>query len=50
MSEARIERVELLGGGPLEFRQEFDALRIRLPRPAGDTFVPAVRISGSGLV
>ena len=50
MPEARIERVELLGGGPLEFRRDADALRFRLPRPDGDAFVPAVRISGSGLV
>ena len=50
MPEARIERVELLGGGPLEFRRDADALRFRLPRPDGDAFVPAVRISGRGLI
>jgi alpha-L-fucosidase len=50
MPEAMIERVEAIGGGPLEARRDADALRFRLPRPEGDSFVPAVRISGSGLV
>jgi len=50
MPEAMIERVEAIGGGPLEARRDADALRFRLPRPEGDSFVPTVRISGSGLV
>jgi alpha-L-fucosidase len=50
MPEARIERVEWLGGGPLEFRHDAGALRFRLPGPDGGAFVPAVRILGRGLV
>jgi len=48
-AEASIERVELLGGPPLEFRLEGDALRLKFPRPDGG-LVPALRIRGSGLV
>jgi alpha-L-fucosidase len=46
---ASIERVELLGGTPLEFRREGDALRLKFPRPDGG-LVPALRIQGNGLV
>jgi alpha-L-fucosidase len=45
---AVIEQVELLGGPPLRFRRDADALRFRLP-PANGSFTPAVRIRGRGL-
>jgi alpha-L-fucosidase len=45
--DAVIERVELLGGPPLQFRRDGDALHVTLPR--ADSFVPALRISGRGL-
>ena len=45
---ARIERVTLLGGGPLEFRTDGAALRLALPA-AGRRFVPVLRIDGAGL-
>jgi alpha-L-fucosidase len=44
---AVIERVELLGGPPIDFRRDGQALKITLPR--ADLFVPALRISGRGL-
>jgi alpha-L-fucosidase len=47
LPEARIERVEQLGRGPLEFARDETALRFTLPRDSG--FVPGVRISGAGL-
>jgi alpha-L-fucosidase len=46
--DAAIERVELLGGPPLQFRRDAEALRLTLPR--GDGFTPAIRIIGPGLV
>ena len=49
LSGAAIERVELLGGPPLAFRQVDDALLFELPRPGAGQFVPALRILGSGL-
>ena len=45
-----IERVDLLGGPELQFRRDADALRVTLPVPASEDFVPALRISGRGLV
>ena len=45
---AAIEKVELLGGPPLEFRHDPEALRLTLPR-ASDEFIPAIRIIGRGL-
>ena len=47
LPDAVIERVELLGGPPLQFRRDGEALRVTLPR--ADLFVPALRISGRGL-
>lgn len=47
LPDAAIERVELLGGAPLDFRRDRGALRLTLPR--ADLFVPALRISGRGL-
>ena len=48
LPDAVVERVELLGGPPLEFRRDADALRLTLPREDG--FTPAIRIMGRGLV
>ncbi|NBB52488.1 alpha-L-fucosidase [Rhizobium sp. CRIBSB] len=45
-----VERVELLGGGPLPFRQTNDALVIELPQGRPVMTAPAVRLRGSGLV
>jgi alpha-L-fucosidase len=50
LPDAAIERVELLGGPTVDFRRDADALRIKLPRPEGGALVPALRISGRGLV
>ena len=49
MPDARIERIELLGVGPLEFARDEAGLRLRLPPPPYGAFVPAVRILGRGL-
>jgi alpha-L-fucosidase len=46
--DAVVERIELLGGPPLQFRRDADSLRVALPR--GDGFTPAIRILGRGLV
>ena len=40
------ERVELLGGGPVPFRNEPGGLRVTLPRPSAGAFVPVLGISG----
>ncbi len=48
LPDAVFDRVELLGGPPLEFRRDSDALRVTLPRESG--FTPAIRINGRGLV
>jgi len=48
LPDAAIERVELLGGSPLEFRRDADALRLRVP-PSGGALVPTLRIRGRGL-
>jgi len=45
-----VERVELLGGGPLSFRQTPDALVIDLPATRPVTTAPAVRLKGPGLI
>jgi hypothetical protein len=44
-----VERVELLGGGPLPFRTGANALRVSLPRAGEGTFVPVLRIAGSAI-
>ena len=49
LPEARIERVEMLGGGAIPFRRVDDSLRVTLPPPSPGAFVPAVRIFGAGL-
>ena len=48
LPDAVVERVELLGGPPLEFRRDADALRLTLPN--ADGYTPAIRIMGRGLV
>ena len=50
LPDAVIERVDLLGGPELRFRRDADALRLTLPPPADGSFIPALRISGRGLV
>jgi alpha-L-fucosidase len=45
-----VERVELVGGGALPFRQTADRLEIGLPADRPMAFVPAFRIRGAGLV
>ena len=45
----RVDRVELVGGLPLRFHQQEEALIVDLPRPAAGDFVPALRIRGEGL-
>lgn len=39
-----VERVTLLGGGPLAFRRDHDALRLTLPPSEPGAFVPVLRI------
>lgn len=50
LPEAVIERIDLIGGPELQFRRDADVLRITLPRAASGDFVPALRISGRGLI
>lgn len=47
--DAAIEKVELLGGGPMPFRRDPAGLHLSLPESDGP-FTPAVRILGRGLV
>jgi alpha-L-fucosidase len=46
---ARVERVDLIGGPQLEFRQDADALRLKVPAATDSAFVPAIRIQGQGV-
>jgi alpha-L-fucosidase len=48
MPDAVIEKVELLGGPPLPFRRDENALRLSITRQDGG-FTPALRIRGRGL-
>jgi alpha-L-fucosidase len=50
LPDAVIEKVELLGGPPLDFRRDSDALRVNLPPAQEAMFTPAIRILGRGLV
>lgn len=50
LPEASIERIDLLGGPELHFRRDSEALRVTLPAPSHDDFIPALRVSGRGLV
>jgi alpha-L-fucosidase len=49
LPDALIERVDLLGGPPLQFKRYAEALHLTLPAANGG-FAPVVRISGRGLV
>jgi alpha-L-fucosidase len=49
LPDAAIEKVELLGGPPLQFRRDADVFRLTLPNADGG-FTPAIRILGRGLV
>lgn len=48
MPDAGIEKVELLGGGPVQFRRDGDGLHLSLPHP-DRAFTPAIRILGRGI-
>jgi alpha-L-fucosidase len=50
LAGARVERVDMLGGPQLDFRQDADALRLKVPAPSEGAFIPAIRIQGQGLV
>lgn len=47
---AEIESIRMADGRPVTFRHEADALRLELPRPADEGFVPGIIIMGRGLV
>jgi alpha-L-fucosidase len=49
LPDAAIERVELLGGPPLEFRRKPDAVWLKVP-PSDGALIPTLRIRGRGLV
>ena len=49
LPDAEIQKVELLGGGPVQFRRDGAGLHVSLPEADG-AFTPAVRILGRGLV
>jgi alpha-L-fucosidase len=48
LPDARIERIDLLGGPELEFRRETDALKLTLPPAQDGAFTPTIRIRGRG--
>jgi alpha-L-fucosidase len=45
-----VERVTLLGGGPLRHRRDGAGLHVELPAAKQSGFVPVIRIDGRGLV
>jgi alpha-L-fucosidase len=49
LSDAVIERVDLVGGSELPFRREADKIRVSIPQPGPGHFVPVLRIRGRGL-
>ena len=49
LPDARVERVELLGHGPVEWLRDREAMEVKLPRPERGAFVPVLRIHGRGL-
>ncbi len=49
MPDAVVERVSLVGGGPLAFERG-EALEVALAAAGADEFVPVVRIEGRGLL
>jgi alpha-L-fucosidase len=46
---AVIERIDLIGGPPLQFRRDGEALRLSLPAASAGAFVPVLKIAGHGL-
>ncbi|TFI56955.1 alpha-L-fucosidase [Sphingomonas parva] len=50
LPDAAIERVETMGGRPVPFFRDGEALHLMLPPGAGGAFVPGVRVYGRGLV
>jgi alpha-L-fucosidase len=46
---AVVERIELMGGGPLPFRQTAEALTVTLPEGRPTAFVPVLRLYGRNL-
>jgi alpha-L-fucosidase len=50
LPDAKIERIDQLGGPELKFRREADALRFTRPPPQDGGFTPAIRIKGRGLI
>jgi len=48
-SGGSIERITLLGGGPVAFRHEGAALQLDMPKRQGSGFVPVLRIDGRGI-
>jgi alpha-L-fucosidase len=49
LPDARVERVTLLGGGPLAWLRDRQGMHFTLPQPTRGAFVPVVRIEGRGL-
>lgn len=49
LPDARVERVELLGHGPVAWLRDGETMEVALPRPAAGAFVPVLRIHGRGL-
>lgn len=47
--DGEVERVTLLGGGPMPHRQDGAALHLDFPANIGNGFVPVVRIDGCGV-
>ncbi|HWI85793.1 MAG TPA: alpha-L-fucosidase [Sphingomonas sp.] len=47
---AKIARASLLGGGPIDVRQDGDSATFTLPAATAGQFVPVLRLDGSGLV
>src|SRR3546814_18495337 len=50
MPDVRIERVRLIGGGPLAVDHDDAGLHLSLPPAGAGDIVPVVRIEGRGLV
>ncbi|KQN94326.1 alpha-L-fucosidase [Sphingomonas sp. Leaf231] len=49
LKHATVERVTLLGGGPVPHHRDAAGLHVDLPPPTGARFVPVLRIDGRGL-
>ena len=48
-AEGKVQRVTMLGGPDLQFRQDGQALRLSMPLPTDGRFVPVLKIDGTGL-